>query len=255
MQTISVSISDVDESEGTVTPPQPQPTVTWPQETIDRPDYGYSDGLVTGDYYANPDQNLSPFDNDSFMLGDSVTNGNLEFSAISGGSALNPLSELDQRGLELDPIGLGRSGFDIEELYTKPGDQAFRILVTEAEQPALFVFHGMRDFVIAADARSFRVDVPADAFTHTDRNASVFLHAQLSNGRPLPDWIRFDAVQGVFTGTTPNGEEVNIEITVTAMDGNGRIASFTFSIQSADLQHKAGFSQQLRMHSTVVNRG
>ncbi|MEW8626650.1 MAG: cadherin domain-containing protein, partial [Candidatus Thiodiazotropha sp.] len=259
-QNLTITVSDVDESTDNQ-PPQP-PTNNNPPLQPDGPNDNTpgSDGNDrSGDSFNNetganeglPGQDFEGEDGGSFLLGDYTTEGNQGFRTLVGETATDSLSPFGL--LDFDFFGRGRS--DIDELYTKPGEQAFRILVTEAEQPSLFVFHGMRDLVIETDAKSFHAEVPVDAFTHTDRNANVFLYASLSNGQPLPEWIGFDPVKGVFVGVIPDGVDVDVEITVTAVDGEGRTASFTFSIKSAELQQKSGFTQQLRMHSAVVTRG
>jgi hypothetical protein len=74
--------------------------------------------------------------------------------------------------------------------------------------------------------------VPADAFAHTDPTAFVHLEARLADGSPLPAWLRFDGLRGLFSGTPPEGAPERLELEVVARDGEGREARtlFTFDV-------------------------
>jgi large repetitive protein len=66
----------------------------------------------------------------------------------------------------------------------------------------------------------FSFTVPKDTFLHSDPKASVVLEARLANGKPLPDWLSFDAGTGRFTGKAPSGLK-QIEVNVLARDSAG----------------------------------
>jgi hypothetical protein len=73
--------------------------------------------------------------------------------------------------------------------------------------------------------------VPINAFAHTDPSAVVTLEARLSDGSPLPGWLRFDGLRGVFSGTPPEGVEQTLEIEVVARDTEGREARTQFTLE------------------------
>ncbi|WP_298303281.1 tandem-95 repeat protein, partial [uncultured Erythrobacter sp.] len=70
--------------------------------------------------------------------------------------------------------------------------------------------------------------LPADAFVDVDGDA-LTLTAALSDGSALPDWLTFDGV--TFEGTPPEDFNGNLELTVTASDGEFTAEdTFTLSI-------------------------
>ena len=66
----------------------------------------------------------------------------------------------------------------------------------------------------------FSFTLPKDTFKHADPKASVVLEARQADGKPLPDWLQFDAGTGRFTGKAPEGVQ-QIEISVVARDNSG----------------------------------
>ena len=66
----------------------------------------------------------------------------------------------------------------------------------------------------------FSFTLPKDTFKHADPKASVALEARQADGKPLPDWLQFDAGTGRFTGKAPEGVQ-QIEISVVARDNSG----------------------------------
>ncbi|MGE5526100.1 MAG: tandem-95 repeat protein, partial [Rhodospirillaceae bacterium] len=69
---------------------------------------------------------------------------------------------------------------------------------------ALFVYHGVRD-VVVAPGEGFDIRIPPDAFAHTDPTAVVRLDAAMLDGDTLPDWLHFDRAAGRFIGIAPTG--------------------------------------------------
>ncbi|WKB55779.1 VCBS domain-containing protein [Eleftheria terrae] len=120
---------------------------------------------------------------------------------------------------------------DVGDIYTR--SSGFRAMVTPAAQPSLQVFRGVEDQLVPA-APVLRLQVPADAFVHTDANESLQLVATLADGRPLPRWLRFDGKAGVFIGEPPAGEELDLRLKVTARDTQGREATVLFRVKSAE---------------------
>jgi len=80
--------------------------------------------------------------------------------------------------------------------------------------------------------QAFSLTVPADTFSDVD-NAALTLSATLSDGGALPDWLSFDAVNGVLSGTPTNDQVGSIEVRITATDGEFS-ASSVFSLNVAN---------------------
>lgn len=70
------------------------------------------------------------------------------------------------------------------------------------------------------NASLFSFTLPKDTFKHADPKAAVGLEARTSEGKPLPDWLRFDPGTGRFTGRAPDGM-TEIEVRVIARDTSG----------------------------------
>jgi hypothetical protein len=72
---------------------------------------------------------------------------------------------------------------------------------------------------IPADS-TFSFTLPRDTFKHADPKASVALEARQGDGKPLPEWLKFNAATGRFTGRAPQGVK-EVELRVTARDSSG----------------------------------
>jgi VCBS repeat-containing protein len=117
------------------------------------------------------------------------------------------------------------------DIYTRPS--GFRIMVTPSTEPSLKLYRGVDDQVVPA-GRTLIVQVPADAFVHTQINETISLTATLANGQPLPGWLVFDGKSGKFVGQPPNGVLQDLAIKVTARDSQGRQATTMFRIKTGD---------------------
>ncbi|MDX2230105.1 MAG: putative Ig domain-containing protein, partial [Leptolyngbyaceae cyanobacterium bins.349] len=87
----------------------------------------------------------------------------------------------------------------------------------------------------ATAGRSFRYTVPANTFFDEDVEAnddldSLTLRATLNDGRALPNWLRFNASTGTFSGTPTSGNIGTLNIAVRAIDRAGAAASSTFTL-------------------------
>src|SRR5690606_32953609 len=91
--------------------------------------------------------------------------------------------------------------------------------------------------------------LPAGLFRHSTANATLTVEARLSNGRPLPSWLRFDASTGRFSGKPPAGAEGVISIRINVRDDQGREATTDFKVEvrsavwQPDLSHADRESQ------------
>jgi hypothetical protein len=102
----------------------------------------------------------------------------------------------------------------------------------------LFVYQGVPDLRLLADGQAM-LRVPTDAFAHTDSSVVVHLEARLANGNPLPGWLRFDGLRGVFSGTPPQGAEETLEVEIIARDTEGREARTQFTLEINDMRLRA----------------
>jgi hypothetical protein len=134
----------------------------------------------------------------------------------------------------LPPTGAGEpSTFNLTRLSQEQALAHLRvdqILATETGGHRLFVYHGVPDMRLLTDGLTM-LRVPTDAFAHTDPSAVVQLEARLANGSPLPGWLRFDGLRGVFSGTPPQGIEETLEVEVVARDTEGREARTQFTLE------------------------
>ncbi|MFN4264433.1 MAG: putative Ig domain-containing protein [Aquabacterium sp.] len=83
-----------------------------------------------------------------------------------------------------------------------------------------------------ARGKEFSWKVPTGSFRDMDRNDSLTYSATLSNGKPLPTWLKFDPATQSFSGTAPANAKTKIDVRVVATDGRGEssFASDVFSI-------------------------
>jgi len=83
-------------------------------------------------------------------------------------------------------------------------------------------------------ATGFNFTLPQGTFKHVDPKMAVSLEATGSNGQPLPDWLKFDAGTGRFTGQPPEGVR-ELDIRVTAHAAAGGDASTSLMLRFGDL--------------------
>jgi hypothetical protein len=117
-------------------------------------------------------------------------------------------------------------------------------LALESGGHRLFVYHGVPDMRLASDG-SAALQIPTDAFAHTDPTAIVQLEARLASGAPLPAWLRFDGLRGVLTGIPPENTEEMLEIEVLARDTEGREARARFTLEVDALRTTAAAGVRL----------
>ena len=126
-----------------------------------------------------------------------------------------------------DQPALDLRGAALSDIYTRT--EGFRTVVAKAEEPALVLFQGVPD-QFAESGHNLSMTVPADAFAHTQPNATVRLVATLQDGRPLPTWVQFNGQTGQFTGDVPPGLQGELKIKLIARDLGGREATALFRI-------------------------
>jgi len=86
--------------------------------------------------------------------------------------------------------------------------------------------------LVCEPGRPFRHVVASDCFRDDDPGDVLRLHARLVDGRPLPEWMRFDMRHRIFSGVVPAGVlEEELTVMVVASDVDGMEASSCFRIR------------------------
>jgi hypothetical protein len=83
----------------------------------------------------------------------------------------------------------------------------------------------------AQAGQTLRIALPTSTFVHSERNVQVSVEVRLSNGRPLPNWLRFDPVTGTLTGQPPRGLSQKLSLEIIARDDKGNRASSHLDIE------------------------
>ncbi len=79
--------------------------------------------------------------------------------------------------------------------------------------------------------QAFSIVLPRNTFEATEGAGRVTIEARLTNGRPLPNWIRFDPVTGTFSGQAPAGTSGEVDIQIIVRDGKGDRVSTVLHIE------------------------
>ncbi len=118
------------------------------------------------------------------------------------------------------------------------------------------LYRGITDQFVESN-RPTTFALPADAFAHTRAEAVLTLTARLTDGRPLPSWVVFDAQAGVFRATPPTGFRGELEIQVSARDDENREATANFRFFVGDgkpaTQGRNSLSEQIRLAAKRPN--
>ncbi len=103
--------------------------------------------------------------------------------------------------------------------------EVFRVVVATDDQPPVVANPiGPQAAVIGVP---WVLPVPADTFDDPDGDP-LDVTATLSDGADLPDWLSFQGFTRIFSGTAAAGDAGDLEITVTAVDPIGAVATDTF---------------------------
>jgi hypothetical protein len=76
----------------------------------------------------------------------------------------------------------------------------------------------------------FEFNFPANSFRDVDTSDTLTYTVTMADNSPLPDWLNFDSLTRTFSGTPNSGDVGELNLKVTADDGNSSVSS-TFSIQ------------------------
>lgn len=72
--------------------------------------------------------------------------------------------------------------------------------------------------------------IPANSFTDPDLGDTLAYTATLADGSALPAWLRFNAATQTFSGTPTQANIGNLDVQVTATDGDGATVSANFAV-------------------------
>lgn len=142
------------------------------------------------------------------------------------------------------------------DALTRP--EGFQVVVPDSDSQTgnqLRAGRGLGERDVAVQA-PFTVQLPNDAFIHTNVNAVIQLTATQIDGSPLPSWIEFNARKGEFKGTPPIGSDGELDVIITAIDDSGHKASIRFRIRIGDRMSsgKPGLSEQFAKQGWQANR-
>jgi VCBS repeat-containing protein len=126
-------------------------------------------------------------------------------------------------------------------------------LTVENVNDAPFLAH-LIDNQSASEDLPFVFQVPADVFADADAGDHLALSATLADGMPLPAWLAFDPVSGVFTGTPANKDVGAIVVKVAATDMAGAAVSQFFEIAVANVNDAPTVAMAPADQTTVENQ-
>lgn len=139
---------------------------------------------------------------------------------LSGGGYAYGLDDLSSR---VQALGAGESVVDRFTYLASDGQSSAtgELAVTvQGTNDAPQLSRALAD-VQLAKGRGFSWQVPAGSFTDRDRSDTLSYTATLSDGKPLPAWLKFDASRRTFSGTAPTNGKGNLDIRVVASDSRG----------------------------------
>ncbi len=93
--------------------------------------------------------------------------------------------------------------------------------------------------VAIASGEPVRIALPVDLAATLNPDNPTTVEVRLSNGRPLPAWLRYDPVTGTLVGKAPAGMNQKISIEFTVRDAKGQR-----SVSTIELEIKSGANQR-----------
>jgi hypothetical protein len=137
----------------------------------------------------------------------------------------------------------------------KTSSSGYQIPVNDSAPPGLTIYRGVTDQFVQGTDVAVKVSLPFDAFIHSNKDAVIKLQAKQSDDSPLPKWVQFDPVSGVFEVAAPKGFKGKVDVKVVARDDEGREVTAMFQLfvgeqNSTPLngrpQGRNSFSEKLR---------
>ncbi|HEX8613945.1 MAG TPA: putative Ig domain-containing protein [Telluria sp.] len=154
------------------------------------------------------------------------------------GSALPAWMSYDARNNYV----VGTAGYDDSGTYALKvtatdlgglsASSTFDIVVNNTNRAPLLA-EALADSGASAGSAFTRVIAPG-AFADPDAGDALTLGATLADGAALPQWLRFDAASGIFSGTPDHADSGVIEVRVVATDSGALTAGDSFRLTVAD---------------------
>ncbi|MDQ8199450.1 putative Ig domain-containing protein, partial [Pelagicoccus enzymogenes] len=166
-------------------------------------------------------------------IGDSLT-----FSAtLEDGSPLPNWISIDSESGQLSGTPRGTDVGELSIVVTASDGEASVsdtfTLTIENTNDGPVVTHAISDQSVDEDS-AFSLDLSSN-FADQDIGDTLTYTATLANGDPLPAWLILDPASGQISGTPGNSDVGEIEITVTASDGEASVSdSFTLSVENTN---------------------
>ncbi|MFZ4650353.1 MAG: putative Ig domain-containing protein [Rubrivivax sp.] len=115
------------------------------------------------------------------------------------------------------------------DISGEPVSDTFRITVANTNDAPELV--QPVDEQSATEDAAFTFTVPGGTFRDPDTADTLVLSASRADGSALPDWLRFDARTGAFTGTPANADVGSLALRVVATDPSGARALAPFTLK------------------------
>lgn len=87
--------------------------------------------------------------------------------------------------------------------------------------------------IAAASGQRLSYTLPANTFQQAGSTPAVSMAARMSDGRPLPAWLSFDATTGQLSGTPPAGMSGKLSVQIQATGADGAQVTTSVEIQIA----------------------
>lgn len=160
--------------------------------------------------------------------------GGLSISSIVAASSLfiTPLSEPAADAPRDAPV-------DRSVVLVVPSTGSYLGVATERSDAPL---QSLPDLgVRSVSGERFSIALPYDTFTvDEDSGAQVLVQARMTNGQPLPSWLKFDARTGTLTGRPPAGFSGGLDVEISARDNKGNRAASVIHIEVKGVRPAAG---------------
>jgi hypothetical protein len=169
-----------------------------------------------------------------------------------------PVSIVPAFASALQPVALNKSAMPEPAMTivdVKTSASGYQIPVNDSAPPGLTIYRGVTDQFVQGTEVAVKVSLPFDAFIHSNKDAVIKLQAKQSDDAPLPKWVQFDPVSGVFEVTPPKGFKGKLDVKVVARDDEGREVTAMFQLFVGDqtttpvdarTQGRLSFSEKLR---------
>ena len=103
-------------------------------------------------------------------------------------------------------------------------------IVGEGISPSDYILSRDQLPVTISQGANLTHQLPKDTFAHTSRSAKMKFESRLSDGTPLPSWVKFNPARLSYSGTPPKGSDGSYEIVVIAKDQLGNQADARFNV-------------------------